>query len=625
MGKPSVELALRGIVLRADGEGKRMSSGLVQADRLLQMTTPLGPDVLVLRALHVSEQIGALYSIEAEAVSLRPDITPEEMIGRGITCTVAPPGRPPRHFHGMVQAFSRTGDYERGFSRYRMVALPKLWQLSRTSDCRIFQSQSAKQIVQTVLEEGQVSPVRFGSLPSAPRNYCVQWNETDLDFVQRLIDEVGGGYFFRHEMGEHTLHITGANADFPAIPCPPLTSRPGAENGGPDTLWDWASSTQQRPGRAAALDYDMLRPGALLNASSSTMLASSRAEAELFSWPGQQAPRPDADPARLAMEREEAAAETVRAQGAEPALFAGGRVMVAPAIGAAPVPWLVTAITHNAVDDSHMVGGGGTHYGNSLSLIPAARSWRRPSAWPRPTIPGLQSAIVTGPEGGEIHCDEHGRVKVHFHWDRAGPRHDGSSCWVRVAQPWAGSWGGTWFLPRVGDEVLVGFMDGDPDKPVVIGSLYNEPARHAQALPGNMTQSWISTRSSKGGGPENANILRMEDKAGSEEVYLQAEKDMNVLVRDNRSARLQKGHDSLVVEKGNISVSAEQGKIEIEAMQSITLTVGGSKITIDPSGVTIEGTLIHAKAGGSVKLEAPLIQEEASGTMILQGGIVRIN
>ncbi|WP_419897427.1 type VI secretion system Vgr family protein [Roseomonas sp. USHLN139] len=602
-----------------------MSAGFVQADRLLQMTTPLGPDVLVLRALEVTEAIGQLFTIEAEAMSERDDIRAEELIGRGITCTVQAPGREPRHFHGLVQGFSRAGDYGRGTSLYRITAVPRLWQLSRTADCRIFQNQSAQRIVQTLLEEGHVSPVRFGNLPSAPRNYCVQWNETDLDFVQRLLDEVGAGYFFRHEMGEHTLHVTGANADFPAIPCPPVTNRPGAENGGPDSVWGWTAAVEQRPGKSEAVDFDQLRPGALLKAQASTVMSTSAAEAEMYSWPGNQTARPDADPARLQMERDEAAAERVRAEGGEPAIFAGGRLQVAPALGAAPVPWLVTSVVHRARDDSHIAGGSSSHYGNSLVLIPAERTWRGAAAHPRPTMPGLQSAIVTGPQGGEIHCDEHGRVKVHFHWDRAGPRSDGSSCWVRVAQPWGGAWGGTWFLPRVGDEVLVGFMDGDPDKPVVIGSLYNDVARHPHALPGNMTQSWITSRSSKGGGPENANILRMEDKMGAEELYLQAEKDMNVLVRDNRDTTLQRGNETLTVQKGDIAVTAEQGKIAIEAMQSITLTVGGSKITIDPTGITLEATLITARAGGTARIEAPLIQEEASGSMILKGGIVHIN
>ncbi|MBC9208519.1 type VI secretion system tip protein VgrG [Roseomonas aerophila] len=602
-----------------------MAADYVQAERLLQMTTPLGADVLVLRALDVDEAIGSLYTIEAEAISHRADIQAGELIGRGITCTVALPGRPPRHFHGIVQSFHRAGDYGRGMSLYRVTAVPRLWQLSRTSDCRIFQNQSVQRIVQTVLEEGHVSPVRFGNLPAAARDYCVQWNETDLDFVQRLLDEVGAGFFFRHEQGEHTLHVTGANADFPTIACAPVTNRPGAENGGPDTVWGWSAATAQRPGRSEALDYDQLRPAALQKTSASTMLATSAAEAEMFSWPGNQTPQPDVDPARLSMERGEAHAEAVRAEGGEPAVFAGGRLQVAPALGAAPSSWLVTAVQHRARDDSHIAGGSSSHYGNSLSLMQADRTWRGAAPRPRPVMPGLQSAIVTGPQGGEIHCDEYGRVKVHFHWDRAGPRTEGSSCWVRVAQPWAGSWGGTWFLPRVGDEVLVGFMDGDPDKPVVIGSLYNDAARQQHAMPGNMTRSWISSRSSKGGGAENANILRLEDKAGAEEFYLQAEKDLNLLVRDNRGATVQKGNDTLLVEKGNISVTAQQGRIEIEAMQSITLKVGSSKITIDSSGVTIEGTLVTAKATGTARIEAPLIQEDASGSMILKGGIIHIN
>ncbi|MFT8247003.1 type VI secretion system Vgr family protein [Roseomonas sp. BN140053] len=639
-----------------------MSGEYSQADRLLRITTPLpASDQVLLRRLDVTEAIGRPFTIEAELLSANDGLKPADLVGKAVTCTLSVKNTPERFFHGVVHSFSRTGDFGRGMSSYRLTAGPRLWQLTRTTDCRIFQGKSVQQIVQALLQEGGAAPVQFGTLPTTTRVYTVQWNETDLGFIQRLLDEVGGGYFFQHSESDHTLVVTGANADFPAIGLDTLSVR--AERAGHDALWDWTPSTHQRPASITAWDYDDLRPKALLQKNASTVLDTSSGDWEVFRWPGGQAVQPDADPAKLSIEREEAHAEEVTAAGGAPAVFAGGKIKVAPLNGGASENWLVSAVRHSAADETHISGGGGTYYGNALTLIPADRPWRNPAPRPRPVMPGLHSALVTGPQGEEIYTDEYGRVKVHFLWDRAGPVRETSSCWCRVAQPWAGSWGGTWFLPRIGDEVLVGFMDGDPDRPVVIGSLYNNDAKPTYALPANMTQSWIQTRSSKGGSAENANFLLFEDKKGSEEVRIHAEKDMNTVVEDNRDAKIQKGNDTTTVETGNrtvtvqtgnlvtevskgdetrkiamgnrsteismgnetlsvkmgnIDVKADLGKIDIEAMQSITLKVGGSSIVIDQIGVTIKGTV-------KVEVKGVMIDQSADAMMVIKGGLVMIN
>ncbi|UFN47776.1 type VI secretion system tip protein VgrG [Roseomonas sp. OT10] len=581
-----------------------MSGGYAQSDRLLRITTPLGADVLILRRLEVVEAIGRPFAIEAEVFSSRDDLRPADLIGKPVTCILAVPNQPERYFHGIVSRFARAGDYGRGLTRYRLDATPRLWQLTRTTDCRIFQGKSVQAIAQAILQEGNVAPVRFGTLPSGARNYVVQWNETDLDFIQRLLDEVGGGYFFRHDEGDHTLYVTGANADFPAIPGDPVTVR--AEAAGPDSLWEWHPSTRQRPAKTVARDYDGLRPAALLNKTASTVMDTSSGDWEVYHWPGGQAVRPDADPAKLEIETEEALAEAVQANGRNPAVFAGGRLLVRAALEGETKPWLVTEARHSAVDETHMAGGGDAVYRNALTLIPADRPWRNPNPRPRPVMPGLQSAIVTGPEGEEIYCDEYGRVKIHFLWDRKGSRRETSSCWARVAQGAAGAWGGTWFLPRIGDEVLVGFMDGDPDRPVVLGSLYNNDAKQTYALPDNMTRSWVVTRSSKQGSAENANILRFEDKKGSEEVYLHAEKDMNTVVEDNRDAKIQKGNDTTTVQSGNRTVTVEKGDLTTK------VTTGKETHTVKADrAVTIEqGNETHTVQQGNRETEISMGNEK---------------
>ena len=661
------------------------SSEISQSGRLLGITSPLGPDVLVLRHLSVTEAIGRPFVIEAEVLSANAALTPKDLLGKSVTCTVTLGTQPPRHFNGMVRGFAKVAGHERDLTAYRLEAVPLLWNMTRTADCRIFQDQSVQAILQKLFGEASVAPARFGTLPSAPRPYCVQFHETDFDFASRLMDEVGAGYFFQHGDSDHTLTVTGANADFPPVPGSTLVVRAAPNEA--DAVTDWRVSGTLQPGKHVARDFDMLKPSTLLQANASTMLGTPNASSwEVYRWGAGQAAQGDMDPALLGMEQNEAGADSAEGHTQVAALFAGGKVKVQDGLDGAATPWIITALRHEATDETHLVGDGQSHYGNSFVAIPADRTWRNAAPRRRPAMPALQSAVVTGPSGEEIHCDAHGRVKVQFLWDRYGKKDQNTSCYVRVSQPWAGKWGGTWFLPRIGDEVLVGFLDGDPDKPVVLGSLHNQEAPPPYAMPSLNTQSGITTRSSKGGGKDNANLLRFEDKKGSEEVYLQAEFDMNVLVKHdldttvrngnetrlvktgkrtttiegnetltvntgNRETTIKTGNDTYTLSTGNLSqtlkmgnydlklsmgnmsttldmgsysVKTSLGAVTIEAMQGITLKVGASQVKIDQMGVTIDGMMV--KLNGTMQLDAQGLMTTVKGTAMLQasGAIVMI-
>ena len=616
---------------------------LNQSNRILEISTPLGPGKLTLRRLSVQEAIGQPFTLSAEVISEDLNIQSLALIGKLVTCSIRVEHVGLRHFHGVVRAFSRLGPMGRGLAAYRLEVVPRLWQLSRTGDCRIFQEKSVKAIATTIFNEHDVAPVRWGSsVPSQTRPYCVQFNETDLHFVQRLLEETGCGYFFEHSAGNHTLVVCGANADYPLVPGEPHVVRNDADMLGALTNWQPASAL--RPGRVAVQDFDGLKPNSLLAANASTILGTPSASSfEVFGWPGGQQVRPDGDLAKLAMEGFESGADRVSASGSDPTVFAGGRLRVRPGIDVTqPVTWLVTSVTHEAFDETHLSGGGAAGYTNSLELMAADRPWRPAAPRARPAMAGLHAAIVTGPVGEEIHCDEYGRVKVHFLWDRAGKRDDTSSCWVRAVQAFGGSWGGAQMLPRVDDEVLVGFVDGDPDRPVVLGSLYNAEQKPPYALPANKTQSGFRTRSTKGGGAANYNELRFEDKKGSEEVHLQAEKDLSLIVKNdrdetitrNRTTILTKGNDTLTVKMGNIatkasmgniSTEATAGKIELEALQSITLTCGMSKIHMTPAGITLEAMQIDVKAKLMLNTQGLMVTHKATALMTVKGGLVLIN
>ena len=628
---------------------------ITQAGRLLGITSPLGQDTLILRRLTVLEALGRPFVIEAEVASADGTLKPKDLLGKMIGCTIAAPGQPKRLFHAMVRSFARVGGHARDLTVYRLEAVPPLWNLTRTMDCRIFQDKSVKDIAQTLLEEAGVAPVEFRSLPATARPYCVQFNETDFSFLGRLLDEVGGGYFFQQAEADCTLVLTGSNADFPTARGEALVVRALADR--PDSVTNWRVQGTLQPGKHQSNDYDMLKPSQPGESTAPTLLETPNAgDWEMFSWAAGQTVRPEGPPAKLLMEQDEAQADQAQGDTQCAALFAGGRVKVREGLEGTEANWLITALRHDAVDETQLVSGADATYANSFVAIPADRVWRNPNARPRPMIPALQAAVVTGPSGEDIHCDKYGRVKVHFLWDRAGATDETSSCYVRVAQPWAGKWGGAWFLPRIGDEVLVGFLEGDVDRPVVIGSLYNDEAMQNAdvpgALPGNMTRSGFTSRSSKGGGAATANQFRFEDKKDAEEVFLQAERDLNVVVEKQLSTTVGgdeirkvegthkdqdtghrtttiKGNETLTVTEGNVATTIDQGDetrtitngqrtTEIKGNETLTISSGDRKTTIDSGKDTLtvsKGDLEITVSMGKITIKA------AASTVTIDGAL----
>jgi type VI secretion system secreted protein VgrG len=244
---------------------------------------------------------------------------------------------------------------------------------------------------------------------------------------------------------------------------------------------------------------------------------------------------------------------------------------------------------------------------------------------PKPLVHGAQTAVVVGPPGEEIYTDNHGRIKVQFHWDRDGKKNDKSSCWIRVSQPWAGkNWGAIW-LPRIGQEVVVDFLEGDPDCPIIVGRLYNAEQPVPYGLPANMTQSGFKSRSSKGGGTEDYNEIRFEDKKGQEMITVHAQYDMETTVEHDDTKTVLNGNQKVTVEKGNRTVNITMGKEEHEAMQSIELKVGGSSIKLEPAKITIKSPMIQIQGDAKVDVTAPMTSVTGSGILTLQGGLVKIN
>ncbi len=667
--------------------------------RLLHITSPLAGDELIATRLHAVEQLGLPFRFEVDVLANDPLIKPSALLTKPITVSVkevVDEAPIERHFHGFVSEFERVGPGPSGRMGYRLVAVPGIWRLGLRQNCRIFQDKSVMDIVDAVLGEHALAAPARGILPTlSPMGYCTQFNETDLAFLSRLMEEHGLTYYFSHTATEHRMHVSATAPGFPAF----VGGDVEAMHESPRffDLQQWCVAQRARSAAVNLQDMDAERsqPSVVQTKNSDTKSYADEpamwAPGKVFHWPGGMATRPGVDNAAVAMGERETASEEFTATARDPRYAAGVRMNVAVVAQddtRRTAQYVVTSVQHSATDASSLAAGsGGTEgYGARLQLSVASRTWMPRPVHARPVMAGLYSAKVTGPSGEKIHVDEFGRIKIRFRWDHAGVDTDASSCWVRVAQAAAGAWGGTWFLPRVGDEVLVAFLDGDPDRPVVTGSVYGKDAK-PPFLPGtNRAQSGIRTRSYKSDSAEDANIFRFEDKKDNEEILLHAQKNLTVEVENdekrtidhdqteiiknartvtvkeaddtltvelgNRIATIKTGDETLTVEKanritnvkkgndtktldegneahiikmGDVTVKCELGSITMEAMKKITLKVGQSTIVLEPSGVTIKGTMITEEAQSLHATKGAIIKEEAQGMVKVTAGIVMLN
>lgn len=641
-------------------------------NRILLITTPLGEDALIATRLDVEECLGLPYTLDVEVLGSDAQLTAADLLTQEITVTVLQhvDDQPiERHFHGLVSEFHRLGPGPSDRERYRLVAVPGIWRLGLKQNCRVFQEKTVQQIVNIILGEHDQPTPTWGILPALePMPYCTQFNETDLHFVSRLLEEHGLTYYFTHTQSAHTLCISATAPGFPTYvggDVKAAHTSPGFFH-----LSDWQRLNRARSSAAAFEDMDGERsqPSVSLTKTSTTHAYADEpamwAAGKNFRWPGGMSTRPGVDSAAVVMGEHETASEAYSARARDPRFVAGARMAVAVIADdgtETSQQYVVTSVRHHATDASELrSGSGGTEeYAGSLVLVASNRTWMPKPRHARPVMAGLYSAKVTGPSGEKIHVDEFGRIKVRFRWDHLAPTDDTSSMWVRVMQAAGGAWGGTWFLPRVGDEVLVAFLDGDPDRPIVTGAVYGKDAK-PPFLPGeNRAQSGIRTRSYKSDSADDANIFRFEDKKGSEEVLLHAQKDLTVEVENDenrtighdstetvqnaRTATIKDSHDTLTVEKGNraatikmgndthtikmgdMTVKCELGSITLEAMQKITLKVGQNTVVIDQTGITAKGIMITDEAQAMHKTKAPMVQVNGDGMVQVQGGIVMLN
>lgn len=508
----------------------------------------LAPDQLLVRNATVSEHLGQLGSMNLELLSPNEAIAMDDVLGHGLAIELSVDGGQTRFFHGLVAEFSQTGRLGT-YACYSATVLPWLWTLTRTSDCRIYQQKSIPDILKAVFRDNGTSDFEDSLTGSySPREYCVQYMETDFDFVSRLMEQEGIYYYFRHQKDKHTLVLCdGASAHSAAPGCENISYFPPSENvvRTEDHIDSWLLSHSIQSGKLVHTDFDFIKPRTSLIAQHDNAGSYPKSDEELFAYPGGHLTVSDGE--RLAQRRLEAIQqqhERVSGTGNVRGLAVGCLFT----LEGCPREdqnrkYLVVSATHRLAGSDYESGVAQPEADTMVRFeaIPSRQPYRSPPVTPRSRVPGPQTAIVVGKSGEEIWTDQYGRVKVQFHWDRYGKRDENSSCWVRVSQLWAGKNWGAMHIPRMGQEVIVSFLEGDPDRPIITGRVYNAAEMPPYDLPANQTQSGIKSRSSKGGAPANYNEIRFEDKMGSELLTIHAEKNQLIEVENDETHTV--GHD----------------------------------------------------------------------------------
>jgi type VI secretion system secreted protein VgrG len=613
--------------------GDSDSSSYTQANRLLSISTPLGTDALLLQGLAGQEGISRLFTYELELLAYdNSAITFSSIVGQNVTITIQLPDGSSRYINGYVSRFAQGATDERYFTRYHAQLVPWLWFLTRQADCRIFQNMTAPDIITQVFGLFSFSTFQNNLTGSYPTlEYCVQYRETAFNFVSRLMEQFGIFYYFDHSTeGQHTLTMCDSNAGLQVCTGSPISYQ--TKVGGlddPEAITDWRMEQELETGKYTVTDYNFTTPATSLLASEPTVVnVSPNSSLELFDYPGPHTILDDAQTvAKTRMQVEEAHSIVTTGSSNWRGLVSGYTFTLQNHYRSDQnTTYLATEVQHVASEGNTYVTGirETESYSNRFTCIPTATPYRPNRVTRKPFVQGPQPALVVGKSGEEIWTDSYGRVKVQFYWDRIGTDDENSSCWVRVSSPWAGSNWGAISLPRIGQEVIVDFLEGDPDRPIIMGRVYNANQMPPYTLPDNQTRSTVQSRSSKGGGAANFNELRFEDLAGSEQIFLNAEKDMDHRV-ENDSREYIGGSRHLVVAGSQFELvdTDKHGHVKGKHYEKIesdkSLQVGGNcmeSITGNHS-VNISGDRKESVTGNDSRSVTGDVKESVTGSVSL--------
>lgn len=658
----------------------------------LPVTITMEPDPgfeLSFERMSLTEELGRPFAATLDVISQKRSGPLSDLLGASVTVKTQIATGNPRYFNAIVIAAATTGAKDNAF-RFRLELRPWIWLLSQVRDCAIFQNKTVWDIITGVLRDNgftNFSDKRQNQSGSAQLEYCVQFEETTLDFVTRLMEKYGLYYFIEHHDGRHDVVFADDAGSHTALllPVPCLVEQTAIEED-VDHVWNWEVDLALQSGKVTLRDYNFLTPSTDLTAKALGSATHPYGNLEVYDYPGPYAAA--ADGQKLATVRLQEIAsrhEILRCESTSAKMGTGVKFTLGGNSDSSQNREYVVIASTLQID---LIEGWAStrnkqldRIASQLTLIPAATPFRLDAITPWPRMRGPQTARVVGKEQQEITTDQYGRIKVKFFWDRSEAQDDTASCWIRVAQSWSGAgWGGM-VIPRVGQEVVVDFIDGNPDRPLVTGCVYNATNTVPYALDANKTRSTFQTRSSAdGGGGSGFNELRFEDKKDNEEVFLQAQKDLNVTVLNNetvtitqdfvttvqkgkrdttvsegndsltvskgdrsvtvsqgkdsltvsqgdRSVTVSQGNDSLTVSQGNLSITVSAGKVSVSAGQAIELTVGANSLKIDTTSLTatVGGNSFKMDPGGITLSGAPEVKLSGAAMVEISGAMVKIN
>lgn len=585
----------------------------------------LGDDALRFRRMQAREDLGRLpdYRIELSRAQRLAPIAPTDLLGTQASVKLLRAAGQFRYINGWITSVELGGAVG-NYDTYHVALQPWLWHLTLGADCRIFQDKNVRQILEAVFQDYRGVQVDMSKLSGTPRTrpYCVQYRESDFEFISRLMEEEGIWYYFTHTPSQHTLVLANSASGHTALPEGILAwAHQQTDQVREDIITGWRQTQQVRSLKFTHDDYDYESPTTKLEKTDQrTVSYPTQGDFEVYDWPGTYAYPGDGNTAAQGINR--AKLEVRR--------FETGHLVAVAATPCRSVSagmtlkfsdhprysgdYLITGVDLEADfgDEESTQAERGFGFRAVLQLVPKSAPFAPESITRTPIVRGPQTALVVGPSGDEIHVDRLGRVKVWFRWDRVGPKNERSTCYVRVATPWASQGYGMITTPRIGDEVVVSFLEGNPDRPLITGSVYNGDNKPSYALPAQATVSGIRSRSSKGGGADNFNELRFDDKSGSEYVWLQAEKDFHRFVKHdatdevvrNNQVEIGKDHTASVGEAYDLKIG-KTAKLEIGTDASAKV-LGDLKIKVDGatglkvgSGIDIKGDSTIAIASGA--------------------------
>jgi type VI secretion system secreted protein VgrG len=649
-----------------------------QDNRFVLVTTPLGPDILLFSRMSGYEELSRLFEYEVDLLVEHKNMSmvtsgfpTNKVLGQPMIIAMNLPAGGTRYFHGLVTQFRHHGIAEH-FFLFRAVLRPWLWFLTRTSNCRIFQELSVPDIIKKVFAENGFSDFKLELTRTyKPRNYCVQYRESDFNFVSRLMEHEGIFYYFKHEQAKHTLIVAdsvnayqtiGGYETIPYFPPENMVQRKR------DHIHEWHTAHKVQSGTYVLNDYDFEKPNSNLVTKFTEKKPHSLAEGEQYDYPGNYFEPPIGESySNIRLDELQTDFEVMQGSGNAMGLTTGMLFTLKDHyISPENTKHILISANFLIVSNQYRsTSSEETHYNCNFKVIRATQQFRPQRLTPVPFVQGPQTATVVGKQGEEIWTDKYGRVKVQFHWDREGVMNENSSCWIRVAYPIAGKNWGWVSLPRITQEVVVSFLEGNPDRPLITGSVYNATQMPPYPLPANQTQSGLKSHSSKGGDSTNFNEFRFEDKKGEEQVFLHAERNQDIRVKKDLFEWI--GNERhLIVKKdlfeqvdgdqhstvkgdrnekvsGTLSIKADMDMQEkvgmkhaidagmeihlkagmnvvIEAGMSITLKAGGGFIVIGPTSVIISGMPVLINSGGSAgsgsgsSPEAPKPPKEAANS-----------